>query len=131
MSATIPVNIYEEENRIMVATPVPGMEPANIHIEVDGHRLVISCELRGPGQDRTKHYVLREWSVGPYHRIVTLPRNGDVARTNATYDNGVLVIILPVNDIPTAGIVTMDKVGTAKGQAVRHVGKDPVPAHRK
>ncbi|MGH2375269.1 MAG: Hsp20/alpha crystallin family protein [bacterium] len=131
MSETIPVNIYEEKNRTMVTTPVPGMEPANIGIEVDGHRLVINCGLRGPGQDRTKTYVLREWSVGPYHRIVTLPRNVDVAHANATYDNGVLVIILPVHDIPTAGIVTMDKVGTAKGQAIGHVGKDPIPAHRR
>ncbi len=121
----------EEENRIMVATPVPGMEPANIHIEVDGHQLVMDCEQRGPGQDRTKHYVVREWSVGPYHRIVTLPRTVDVAHANATYDNGVLVVILPESDIPTAGIVVMDKVGTAKGQAIGHAGKHPVPAHRK
>lgn len=127
---TIPVNIYEEENRIMVAAPLPGMEPANIGIEVDGRRLTINCELRGPGQERTKEYVVREWSIGPYRRVVELPRTVDVGRANATYDNGVLVIILPVHDLPTAGTVALDKVGTAKGQAIGHVGKDPVPSEK-
>ncbi|MGQ0548678.1 MAG: Hsp20/alpha crystallin family protein [Armatimonadota bacterium] len=129
MNETIPVNIYEEENRTMVATPVPGMEPANIGIDVDGRQLVINCGLRGPGQDRTKEYFLREWRVGPYRRIVTLPRLVDVSRANATYDNGVLVIILPVHDMPTVGTLVLDKVGTAKGLVIGHVGRDLVPPH--
>lgn len=125
-SETIPVNIYQDDDRIMVAAPLPGMEPPNIGIEVDGRRVVINCELRGPGQIRTKKYVLHEWSVGPYRRIVEIPRTVDVGLANATYDNGVLVIILPMHDLPTAGTIALDKVGTAKGQIVRHVGNAPV-----
>ena len=99
MNETIPVNIYEEEHRVMVAAPVPGMEPPNIGIDVDGRRLVINCGLRGPGQTRTKKYVLREWSVGPYRRTVTLPRIVDVSRANATYDNGLGLVIRHVGSL--------------------------------
>ncbi len=45
MAATaVRVNIYEVDKKIMVTAPVPGMEPADIAIQVDGRRLMIWCD---------------------------------------------------------------------------------------
>ncbi len=123
-----PVNVYRQNNRIMVATPVPGMEPVNIRIEVHGRRVTVQATLRGPGQDRKQQYLRREWSVGPYERTVTLPTWVDPARANATYDNGVLVVILPIAARRTSGTIMLRKVGTAKGRLRRHVGANLRPA---
>lgn len=120
----IPINVYREGNRIMVSTPVPGMEPSNIHIRVDGRMITIHSAQRGPGQQRTGHYLQETWAAGPYHGVTTLPAWVNVKKANATYDNGVLVIIFPEARIPTSGTVTMEKIGTSKGQVVGHVGKD-------
>lgn len=121
-SARLPVNVYQELSRVMVAAPVPGMEPQNIRLVVEGQRLSIQASLRGPGQERTQQYALREWSAGPYRRTVELPAPVNADLANATYDNGILVVILPVSEQPTSGAIVMPKVGTAKGRLIRHVG---------
>lgn len=125
---TLPVNVYRDVDRIMVAAPFPGIEPPNIHVAVEGQRLTIHGDMRGPGQDRTKQFILREWTTGPYHRTVELPALVDAGRTNVTYDNGILVVILPVADSPTTGNITLSKTGAIKGQIkgqhVGHVGQD-------
>ncbi len=126
MDGALPVNVYHEVHKVMVAAPLPGMEPRNIRLEVAGRRLSIHGALRGPGQGR-KRYVLRQWTVGPYHCTVDLPAFVDAARANATFDNGVLVVILPLAAQPISGTISMLKIGTTKGQLIRHVGLTPVP----
>lgn len=121
----VPVNMYAADNRIMVTTPVPGMEPSNISIHVDGRQLVIRCDLRGPGQEWTKQHLVHEWTTGPYCRTIDLTKPVDVSKANASYHNGVLVVILPTAKLWTSGNVTMRKVGTAKGQIIHHVGHKP------
>lgn len=120
----IPINVYRENDRIMVSAPVPGMEPPNIQIKVEGRKVSINSQQRGPGQDRTRQYIQEQWTAGPYNGEVTLPGWVDVEKANATYDNGVLVIIFPEARASTSGVIAMEKIGTSKGQVVGHVGKD-------
>lgn len=122
MDAHLPVNIYHEGDRLMVAAPMPGMEPQDIEINLEGSRVAIRAHLRGPGQERKQTFLLQEWTSGPYERMVDLPRRVDGSRANATYDNGILVLILPVTDEWVPAQLHMLKVGTAKGQLVGHVG---------
>jgi len=117
------LNVYRGPQRLMVATTAPGLEPQNIRAELDGRRLSIRGALRGPGEGRKEGY-LREWSAGPYQRTVDLPESVDASRANASYDNGVLVLIFPLSPRPISGTITLSKVGTAKGQRIRHVGHD-------
>ena len=118
--------VYRGPQRLKVATTAPGLEPQNIRIELDGQRLTIQSPVRGLGQERKQGY-LREWTVGPYHRTVELPESVDASRANASYDNGVLVVIFPLSERPISGAFTLSKVGTAKGQRIRHVGRDLRP----
>lgn len=121
---TVPVNIYRGVRRLMVATRLPGLEPQDIRLAVDGKRFSIEGVLRGVGQEQRPGYVQREWTVGPYQREIELPEPVDATRANATYDNGVLVVMFPLTTQPISGTITMEKVGTAKGRVRRHVGKD-------
>lgn len=122
MEPQLPVNIYHEGDRLMIAAPMPGMEPQDIHITLEGARLSIRTGLRGPGQQRTQSFVLQEWTSGPYERTINLPLQVDGSRANASYDNGILVLILPLNDYAVGAHLRMIKVGTAKGQLVGHTG---------
>lgn len=119
----VPVNIYQDGGRLMVAAPLPGMEPGSIRVDVRGRRLIIDAQLRGPGQYRTRRFMQREWTVGPYTRTVTLPREVDAASANAVYNNGVLVVVLPMTSPASDDTIIMSKVGTARGRRVRHTGR--------
>lgn len=127
MGGHLPVNVYQEGDRLMVAAPMPGMEPQDIEISLEGTQLAISARLRGPGQQRAKSFVLQEWTSGPYERTIVLPHAVDGSRANATYDNGILVIILPLAREGVSAHLHMIKLGTAKGQLVGHTGHSRRP----
>ncbi len=127
MHTQVPVNIYQEGDRLMVAAPMPGMEPQDIEITLEGSRLAIRTGLRGPGQQRTQSFVLQEWTSGPYERTIDLPRRVDGSRANATYDNGILVLIFPINAEAVSAHLHMVKLGTARGSRVGHTGHQPRP----
>src|SRR5262245_15020967 len=91
----IPVKMYRSNDRLVVAAPMPGLEPGDITAEVtaDGY-LVLDGKLRGVLKGM-KGLLLDEWNVGDYHRVLPLAEgvNGELA--NVTYGNGVLVVALP------------------------------------
>ena len=120
---SIPVNIFETENEIVVVAPTPGIEANNIDIRVEDDYLTIQTEKRGPGQERHR-YLRREWSYGPYERTVELPTEVDVERANASYGNGIMTIALPKATARRQRKIEiqLDQMGTARGEHVGHRG---------
>ena len=117
------VNVYRTEYRVMVAAPLPGMEPANIAVEVtaDGG-LVLHCDFRGAltGQ---KEVLLEEWRAGGYHRELDLPTAVDGELANVTYGNGVLVVVLPVAAQVRPAHLTLETVSPTHGERVGSAGR--------
>ncbi len=119
----IPIKVYRTADRLMVAAPMPGMQPEDILVQVseDG-RLILQGELRGLLKD-VKELLLDEWSVGSYYREITLPNIVDGEQTNVTYANGVLVVAMVVSDVTRPATLTLEKVGPAHGERVGNIGQ--------
>lgn len=117
-----PVKVYRTADRLMVAAPMPGMEPEDIVVEIkpDGC-LLMHGELRGMLKD-VKELLVDEWSVGHYHRELQLPNAVDGEHANVNYGNGVLVVTLPICQQTTPAVLTLAKVGAARGERVGNVG---------
>lgn len=99
-------------------------------MEGDGHEGTEDSRQCVPaGEPGHGRYQLREWSAGPYRRTVELPVPVNASLANATYDNGILVIILPLAGQPISDAIVIPKVGTAKGRLIRHVGLKIRPPH--
>ena len=91
---TIPVRISASEDVILLAAPMPGLEPQNIYVSIRDHVVQIKGEERGPRQHELDLKVA-EWRIGPYFREISLDQPVNGAITNATYGNGVLVLSIP------------------------------------
>jgi HSP20 family protein len=91
---TIPVQMHQTSDLLVLAAPMPELEPADITVAISGDRLIVCGEYRG-SRHAQPEALLSEWTIGPYYREVTLPQpvHGDL--TNATYGNGVLVLSMP------------------------------------
>jgi HSP20 family protein len=102
-TTNVPVNMYRTEDRLMVAALMPGLQPDDISIDVgaDG-QLQLRGELRGRLKD-WKDVLQEEWQAGGSQRTLDLPVAVDGAAGRATYENGVLVVVLPVAAAPVAG----------------------------
>ena len=120
------VNLYRTNDRVMVAAPLPGMEPTDIVVEITANgRLVLHGELRGEltGQ---KEVLLEEWSAGGYHRELELPVAVDGELANVTYGNGVLVVVLPVAERVRAARLTLQEISPTRGERVGSAGHQPI-----
>jgi HSP20 family protein len=126
---TLPVRLYQTDTHLMLAAPMPGLEPEDIGIEISADAVIIRGAERGAGQHR-RDLLVEEWTIGPYERNLSLlqPVNGEL--TNATYGNGVLVLAMPKVRSGERGVsatIRLDQVGSARGERVGHAGHDVQP----
>ncbi len=118
----IPVKIYRTPDRLMIAAPMPGLQPEDILVQVEQNgRLVIQGELRGLLKD-VKELLVDEWSVGGYFRELELPDSVDAEHANVTYGNGVLVVAMPLSQKTIPAVLALDKIGTDRGERVGNTG---------
>lgn len=88
-------DVYEEEDRFVVETVIPGLEAKDIRIEVEGNVLKVSSERKEEAADSKRTYHNREIRLGALNRSFRLPANVDGSKVEASYKQGVLKIELP------------------------------------
>jgi HSP20 family protein len=95
-SQPIPVKMYRSDERLVVAAPMPGLEPSDVQatISSDG-QLTVYGRLRGEFKG-DKDVLMDEWAVGAYERVLPLPLAVDGGSATVTYGNGVLVVSMPI-----------------------------------
>lgn len=113
--------MYQTDYRIMVAAPMPGLEPTDIVVAVRGDRLRIHGRQRGPHQHE-RNLLRSEWAVGPYVGEVVLPQPVNGSMTNVTYGNGVLVIAMPKMERGQRGVSAEIRLTTLEATRGEHVG---------
>ncbi len=122
----VPVKMYRTDARLMVAAPMPGLEPEDIVVEVtaDGF-LFIHGDLRGRLKE-VKELLLDEWSAGAYHRELALvtPVNAECA--NVTYGNGVLMVTLPISEQTIPARLVLTRMTPTHGKRRGNAGHPPV-----
>lgn len=121
----VPVKMYRTNDRLMVAAPMPGLEPEDIVVEVttDGF-LFIHGDLRGRLKE-IKELLLDEWSAGAYHRKLALvtPVNAECA--NVTYGNGVLMVTLPISEQTLPARLVLTRMTPTHGKRRGNAGRPP------
>src|SRR5438874_188347 len=122
---SIPVKMYRSSDRLVIAAPMPGVEPSDVTVEITpDNRILLYGDLRGVLKGE-KELLIGEWNVGNYHRELELPVPVDGEMANVTYRNGVLVVNLPIAEQNRPARLTLDRVGEAHGERVGNAGHPP------
>jgi len=90
-----PVDVIEEEGQIRIAAELPGVKPEDVKISVENSVLSIEGHKAQPSDlahDRLHRF---ERTYGVFTRTFTLPTTVDSEGIKATYEHGVLTVILP------------------------------------
>ena len=88
-------DVAETTDAIVVKMDLPGHTLEEIQVTVEDDVLSIRSERRQPGAEDGRTYHRSELGYGVYARAFTLPASVDAQKTEARYENGVLVIVLP------------------------------------
>ena len=91
----LPLDVVRHENDVTLRLDVPGIDRDAIDVTVD--RGILSVTVRRL-QERTENdkFFVRERTMGTFTRRLRLPENLNADAVEASYDNGVLEVRIPV-----------------------------------
>ena len=92
------VDVYriDEPPELTIVVELPGVDPERVAIALDGRELIVAGERPRPKLGCRPSYYQLELEYGLFQRRVTLPEEVDGAKATASYERGVLTIVLPL-----------------------------------
>lgn len=89
------VDIYEDENAIVLTAELPGVDKDNIVVDVKGKVLTLKGERSSDNDVKEESYYRRERTFGSFERRFNLPDNVDPEKITADYKDGILKLGIP------------------------------------
>lgn len=89
------MDVVENENNVTIRLDLPGIEPDQVNVEVEGDMLTISGETGDTIEQEGERYHYRERSYGSFKRSLRLPDYVNADACEASFKNGVLNLTLP------------------------------------
>ena len=90
-----PIDVYETENEVIVLVEIAAISQEEVEVTVEGKTLLIRGERRPTPGRPGRLYSQMEICYGPFQRELFLPADVDPDGAQATYDQGLLEIVLP------------------------------------
>ena len=85
----------DDPAELTVLVDVAGADPATIQIVASGRTLIVAGKRERP-RCAGQVYHRSEIEYGPFQREIPLAEDVDSSAATATYDNGILRIVLPI-----------------------------------
>lgn len=90
-----PVDIYEDNDTIVVKAELPGVRKEDVSIEIKDNVLSLTGERKHEEEVKKESYHRMERVYGKFSRSFSLPDSVKIDGIKAQYKDGVLEIILP------------------------------------
>ncbi len=88
-------DLAEDESSVTIRAEIPGMNEKEIDISIVENVLILKGEKKEEKETKEKGSYRSERYFGSFERRIGLPAEVDVAKTNATYKDGVLTVQMP------------------------------------
>jgi len=94
------VDVYRSEDppTLIVQIELPGVDPGDVQLIASPQALLIAGERRRPKD--CGHYQQLEIDYGPFQRQITLAEDIDPDDASATFERGILTVLLPIAPQP-------------------------------
>ncbi len=89
------LDIEESNDKIKVIAEVPGMKKEEIKLTASEGQLIIQGERKFEKEEKDKTYHRIERSYGKFRRTIPIPKDLEVDKVKATYEQGILKVDIP------------------------------------
>ena len=93
-SFTPAVDIYEDNQKVVLKLEVPGIEEKDLDVRVENHTLTVKGERKFEKEEKEENFHRIERRYGSFYRAFTLPSTVDTENVGANYTAGVLKLEL-------------------------------------
>ncbi|MFN3531077.1 MAG: Hsp20/alpha crystallin family protein [Candidatus Brocadia sp.] len=89
-----PIDLSETADKVTVKAEIPGIDPKEVDISIQGNTLRIKGEKKEEKEEKGENYYRMERCYGSFSRSIDLPTSVDPNKVTAEYKNGVLEITM-------------------------------------
>jgi HSP20 family protein len=89
-----PVDVYEDEHKIVLKLEVPGMKLEDFDVQIENNTLTIRGERKFEKEEKEENFHRIERRYGSFFRSFALPNTVNAEKVDANYEAGVLKIAL-------------------------------------
>lgn len=96
--AALPLDVSRDANALHVEAALPGIDPDDVQITVENGTLTIAAESRSEREEKNDQgeVLVQEIRRGSVSRSIALPAGLEPDKANATFENGVLRLDIPI-----------------------------------
>jgi HSP20 family protein len=109
----IPVDVYRDGDSIVIEGALPGARQEDIEISCEEGLLTIQASI--PERTRERDYAVREIPRGALSRSLALPPDSKPEAAKASYQDGVLRIVVPGAPSPKGHTIRIETAGRPEG----------------
>ncbi len=91
----MPMDAYRHGDRFVIHFDLPGVEASSIDLTLEKNALMVTAERKWDSEGEVQ-VVASERAQGTFRRQLFLGEGLDPDRVEASYDNGVLTVTIPV-----------------------------------
>ena len=91
----IPLEVRDKETEYDIRAELPGVKKEDLDIDLNENYLTIGAVKSEEKHENDKCYKKSEFSYGEFSRTVYLPQDVDEDKIEASFENGVLKVVLP------------------------------------
>ena len=96
-SAVLPMDVIRRDGEVILRIDLPGADQGSVDVTTDHGVLTVSAK-RSEEYGEQERPVVRERLMGSYTRKIRLAETVDSEKIEAAYENGVLTIVLPLQE---------------------------------
>ncbi len=89
----LPVDVYSTAEDLVITVSVPGVEPEDVDISIEGDSLHIKVEYKAPLEN--VDYIFQERTCGAFERTLTFNVPVQAEKAEAIFEKGVLTLTVP------------------------------------
>ena len=94
----LPLDVYATEDQAVLLAAIPGMSPDSLELTVHQNTVTVAgtvSDVRDADEAKGATWYLQELWSGEVRRSVTLPFPVDADKTQASFEHGILRVVLP------------------------------------
>ena len=88
------VDLAETENEVCVKAELPGVDPKEVEVKVEGNLLTLQGEKKQEKEEKRKDYQYVERQYGSFQRTIQLPSSIDPEKVDASFKDGGLTVTI-------------------------------------
>ena len=92
---SMPIELTDAGKEYEIRAELPGVKKEDLDIDIESDYLKINAKKVEEKNEEGKNFKRSEFNYGEFSRVIELPEEIDIDKTEAKLENGVLKIIAP------------------------------------